>query len=342
MAAISSLGGSSQLPSTRETTAATTDPLIDNKAKVADEKKPTDSVSVTDEARGTPLSNTPDLKAIEQTFSGKEAQSARAASDEKAADPAKQKIEELRKLQEQLKLLQAEQQQAQQKGDTQKAKELGQQIEALQQKINAAQGKQAGAQPEQSGGVQPNGGVQPGGNGAQAPTLTPQSSGVASPGGGGGGVPSGSGAGNPGGQVGGANSAGAGQQASNQEVQQFLNQAASAYGADPGVLTEIARRESNFNTGDIANNWDSNAKKGTPSKGMFQFIEPTFSSMAPQAQKANPQAWQGVTPNWTDWKAQALTCAWALSNGKGSHWSTYQASLASASGGRTGGQTRMA
>ena len=116
-------------------------------------------------------------------------------------------------------------------------------------------------------------------------------------------------------------------------MEQFLQQAAAAYGADPNVLKGIAQRESNFNTGDIANNWDSNAKKGTPSKGMFQFIEPTFESMMPQAKQANPQAWQGVSENWTDWKAQALTCAWAITHGKGNQWSTYQAAVAGAQGG---------
>lgn len=115
-------------------------------------------------------------------------------------------------------------------------------------------------------------------------------------------------------------------------MDQFINFAASSYGVNPKLLSEIARRESNFNTGDIANNWDSNAKKGTPSKGMFQFIEPTFKSMMPQAKKANPQAWQGVSENWTDWKAQALTTAWAISSGKGSHWSTYKSALATAGG----------
>lgn len=141
------------------------------------------------------------------------------------------------------------------------------------------------------------------------------------------------------GPMGGANEAGAGQGAGagKEEVDQFIQFAAQAYGANPRVLSEMARRESNFNTGDIANNWDSNAKKGTPSKGMFQFIQPTFQSMAPQAKAANPGAWAGVSESWTDWKAQALTTAWAITHGKGNQWSTYQASLQSG-----GGSSRMA
>lgn len=136
--------------------------------------------------------------------------------------------------------------------------------------------------------------------------------------------------------------AGAGQQAGSEEVKKFLQFAAQAYGVNPQLLSEIARRESNFNTGNIANNWDSNAKKGTPSKGMFQFIQPTFQSMMPQAKRANPQAWQGVSENWTDWKAQALTCAWALSSGKGSHWSTFKSALASSGGQVKGGGRAVA
>lgn len=110
------------------------------------------------------------------------------------------------------------------------------------------------------------------------------------------------------------------------EIQGFIAQAAQAYGADPKVLTEMARRESNFQTG-VVNDWDSNAQKGTPSKGLFQFIEPTFKSYAPKAKEANPQAWAGIGElDWNDWRQQALTAAWAVANGHGSAWSTYQSS----------------
>lgn len=114
------------------------------------------------------------------------------------------------------------------------------------------------------------------------------------------------------------------------EIDSFIQGAAAAYGADPKVLKEIARRESNFKA-DAVNNWDSNAKKGTPSKGMFQFIEPTFKSMAPKAKAANPKAWEGLGElNWMDWRQQALVCAWAIANGQGSHWATYNAAKSTA------------
>lgn len=109
------------------------------------------------------------------------------------------------------------------------------------------------------------------------------------------------------------------------EIKSYIAQAAAAYGTDPKVLTEIARRESNFQAGAV-NNWDSNAKKGTPSKGMFQFIEPTFKSYAASAKKANPQAWEGLGElNWLDWRQQALAASWAIKNGHGSAWATYAA-----------------
>jgi len=109
------------------------------------------------------------------------------------------------------------------------------------------------------------------------------------------------------------------------EIKSYIKEAAAAYGADPEVLTKIAQKESNFQTNAV-NDWDSNAKKGTPSKGMFQFIEPTFKSYSAEAKKANPGAWAGLGEfNWLDWRQQALTTAWAITHGKGSAWATYTA-----------------
>ena len=114
-------------------------------------------------------------------------------------------------------------------------------------------------------------------------------------------------------------------QPSESEAKDFIKKAAGAYGADAGVLEKIAQKESSFKA-DAVNKTDSNAQKGTPSKGMFQFIDPTFKDMAPKAKAANPQAWEGLGElNWMDWRQQALTAAWAIKNGKGSHWSTYKA-----------------
>ncbi|WP_342495700.1 transglycosylase SLT domain-containing protein [Bacillus sp. FSL K6-0994] len=68
--------------------------------------------------------------------------------------------------------------------------------------------------------------------------------------------------------------------ASNLSVQQWLMAALMATGTSmswlPGLMT-IAQHESNGNPRAI-NLWDSNAKKGTPSKGLMQTIGPTFNS----------------------------------------------------------------
>ncbi|MBX3172460.1 MAG: transglycosylase SLT domain-containing protein [Candidatus Eremiobacteraeota bacterium] len=247
-----------------------------------------------------------------------------------------------KEIQQKLDKLQQELKDAQKRGDKDAIARLTGEIAGLQKQLqgdnppgtnnggdNGTPAVNGGNNGGNNGGAAPAGGNNGGG---AAPAGGNNGGGAAPAGGdnGGGAAPAG---GNPG--AGGANEAGAGQGAGagKEEVDQFIQFAAQAYGADPKVLSEIARRESNFNTGDIANNWDSNAKKGTPSKGMFQFIEPTFKSMMPQAKAANPQAWQGVSENWTDWKAQALTTAWAITHGKGSHWSTYQAAVNTARGG---------
>ena len=107
-------------------------------------------------------------------------------------------------------------------------------------------------------------------------------------------------------------------------IDSFIKTAAGAYGADAGVLSKIAKLESNYRH-DAVNDWDSNAKKGTPSKGMFQFIEPTFKSYAPKAKAANPAAWEGLGElNWMDWRQQALATSWAIQNGHGKAWATFK------------------
>lgn len=111
----------------------------------------------------------------------------------------------------------------------------------------------------------------------------------------------------------------------------FLQRAASAYGTDIGVLDKIAELESGRRA--VAkNDWDSNAKAGHPSEGMFQFIPSTFEWFAPLARKANPKAWAGVPMDFRDWRAQALATSWAVANGKGSHWATYDRAKAAAGG----------
>ena len=112
----------------------------------------------------------------------------------------------------------------------------------------------------------------------------------------------------------------------------FFNYAGSVYGVNPDVLDSIARRESSYNP-NAANDWDINAQNGIPSKGMFQFIQPTFNSYYDSAAKSNPQAFKKLgQKNWMDWRQQALTTAWALANGKGSAWATYGDAVRDAKG----------
>lgn len=314
--------------------------------KPAAETKPTvksDTTGLSAEAKTKEKSNAGPLGALADTFGTKKGETEGGKPTDKPNAP--KSPDELKK---QIDSLQDQLKEARARGDKDAVARLEKELKELQGQAPGAQpgnpgaaetpgaaGAPAagGAAPAAGGGAPAGGGGAPaGGGGAPAGGGAPEGGGAPA---GGGGAPAGGGA--PG-AAGGANEAGAGQGAGagKEEVDQFIQFAAQAYGADPKVLSEIARRESNFNTGDIANNWDSNARKGTPSKGMFQFIEPTFKSMMPQAKAANPQAWQGISESWTDWKAQALTTAWAITNGKGSHWATYQAAVNTARGGGGG------
>lgn len=120
-----------------------------------------------------------------------------------------------------------------------------------------------------------------------------------------------------------------------------IRQAGAAYGVNPALLSAVNRREQSGSSGFVVNDWDSNAKKGTPSGGPFQFIQPTFSAFSRQARAANPAAWRGVTPDWKNPVAQALTASWAFKNGKGSHWSTFGKALSDAGGSVDGGKGRV-
>lgn len=110
------------------------------------------------------------------------------------------------------------------------------------------------------------------------------------------------------------------------------NQAAAAYGFDPEVLKYVHKYENGGRETFDYNNWDSNAKRGTPSAGPFQFIEPTFNAYAKSARAANPAAWRGVEMKWSNPNAQALAAAWAMANGKGSAWTTYKRAVKAAGG----------
>jgi hypothetical protein len=117
-----------------------------------------------------------------------------------------------------------------------------------------------------------------------------------------------------------------------QQWAEVIRQAGAAYGVNPALLSAVNRREQSGTSNFVVNDWDSNAKKGTPSGGPFQFIRPTFTAFARQARQANPAAWRGVPMDWRNPAAQALAAAWAFKTGKGSHWSTFQKALADAGG----------
>lgn len=108
--------------------------------------------------------------------------------------------------------------------------------------------------------------------------------------------------------------------------------AAAAYHANPNILQGIRTRESGDTVGADPNTWDSNARAGTPSEGPFQFIEPTYKAFSAQAKAADPSAWQGVNDTWLNPQAQALTTAWAITNGHQGDWTTYDAAAAGAHG----------
>lgn len=107
------------------------------------------------------------------------------------------------------------------------------------------------------------------------------------------------------------------------DYRSLFNQAGSAFGTNPNLLYHIARLESSFNP-TVQNNWDSNAQAGIPSYGLMQFIQPTFNSFYDKARSANPDVFKQLgSKNWKDPKQQAYVASWAMANGLGSHWATY-------------------
>lgn len=92
----------------------------------------------------------------------------------------------------------------------------------------------------------------------------------------------------------------------------------------PSLLSNVAKLESGYNPNAV-NDWDINAQRGTPSVGMMQFIQPTFSGFLPQAQAARPDVFNRWTASdWRDPEAQIALAGWAMGSGKGSHWTTYK------------------
>lgn len=92
---------------------------------------------------------------------------------------------------------------------------------------------------------------------------------------------------------------------------------------DPSItsnMMKLAWRESNYRS-DVVNNWDSNAQKGTPSKGMFQMIEPTFrANAAPGHSNFNSTLDQAMSAmryivNRYGWGGFPRAAAYAYANG---------------------------
>lgn len=111
-----------------------------------------------------------------------------------------------------------------------------------------------------------------------------------------------------------------------------LDTAAAAYGVNPKLVRAINQREQSGTSNFVINDWDSNAKAGIPSGGPMQYVEATFAGNARRAREANPQAWRGVKLDWKNPYAQALAASWALANGHGKQWSTFDKALQDAGG----------
>ncbi|OLR90901.1 transglycosylase SLT domain-containing protein [Actinokineospora bangkokensis] len=130
--------------------------------------------------------------------------------------------------------------------------------------------------------------------GSGTATATPASTGGGGGGGGsdsgggsgGGSSSGGGGGGEPGGGSGGSGSSGAPpssrppgnvQQWIDEAVEELRKAGINVTEQDKQLIWEIIQHESSGNPNAI-NNWDSNAAKGTPSKGLMQTIDPTFQS----------------------------------------------------------------
>ena len=105
----------------------------------------------------------------------------------------------------------------------------------------------------------------------------------------------------------------------------FIGRMGGEFGVRGDLLRTIFGRESSAGANAGFNTTDSNAKKGTPSFGPFQFIEPTFNRFHKAASAARPDVFARLGQrDWQNWHQQAAVAAWAFANGKARHWSTYK------------------
>jgi WXG100 family type VII secretion target len=115
------------------------------------------------------------------------------------------------------------------------------------------------------------------GNGNQQPSQSSSSSSGSGNSGGGGGGGGGGGLGSSGGPPAGGPPAGNVQEWINQAIEILRQNGINVGPEDAQRIWQIIQHESGGNPHAI-NNWDSNAAKGTPSKGLMQCIDPTFDS----------------------------------------------------------------
>ncbi|MGY6214990.1 tape measure protein [Methylolobus aquaticus] len=105
----------------------------------------------------------------------------------------------------------------------------------------------------------------------------------------------------------------------------FISRMAGEFGVRDELMRTIFARESSSGKDAGFNGWDSNARKGTPSYGPFQFIEPTFNRLYKEAMRDRSDLLQRLGPrDWKNWHQQAAVASWAFAHGKSSHWSTYR------------------
>ena len=115
---------------------------------------------------------------------------------------------------------------------------------------------------------------------------------------------------------------------SQDEIRSYLRSVASSVGVNGDLLVEIARLEFGLRPDAVNSRNPSLAANKVP-RGMFQYIGTTWDSFNAKARRDLPQLFAGLgAPSHMDWRQQAVTTAWALREGLGSHWSTYRTAKA--------------
>lgn len=91
----------------------------------------------------------------------------------------------------------------------------------------------------------------------------------------------------------------------------------SVSGADISHILNVIQHESGGRSNAV-NNWDSNAQKGTPSKGILQFIDPTFRhyAMPGHTNILNPLDQLLAMFNDTTWRSDLTLGGWSPSGGR--------------------------